>query len=91
MTRMGAVATGLAAVVLTVGVAPAASADEICGSYTVNGNRYWANCTDAGQEVRWHVVMPPSLFNYDCVPAGESQYIGPSATIWDVFATGDTC
>lgn len=84
-------AAGLVAGLLAVGVAPAASASEVCGSYEVNGNRYWANCTSHGQEVRWHVVLPPTLFNYDCVPAGESQYIGPSATVWDVVATGDAC
>ncbi|WP_157987909.1 hypothetical protein [Jiangella endophytica] len=71
--------------------APASASDEVCGSYSVNGNRYWSNCTTHGQEVRWHSVMPPSLFNYACVPAGESQYIGPSATVWDVVATGDPC
>lgn len=71
--------------------APEVAGSEVCGSYSVNGNRYWSNCTSAGQEVRWHVVLPPSLYNYACVPAGESQYIGPSATVWDVFATGDTC
>jgi hypothetical protein len=93
-------AAGLVAGLLAVGVVPAASApseptgapkSEICGSYEVNGNRYWANCTSHGQEIRWHIVIPPTPFNYDCVPAGESQYIGPSATVWDVVATGDAC
>ena len=85
------VAAGLVAGLLAVAAAPVASASEVCGSYEVNGNRYWANCTTHGQEVRWHVVLPPTLFNYDCVPPGESQYIGPSATVWDVVATGDAC
>lgn len=90
-TRLGATLAGLAASALVLSAAPVAPASEVCGSYEVNGNRYWANCTSHGQEVRWHVVLPPTLFNYDCVPAGESQYIGPSATVWDVVATGDPC
>ncbi len=87
---LSAAAAGLVASLLAAGVAPA-PASEVCGTYVVNGNRYWSNCTSQGQEVRWHIVLPPAPFNYDCVPAGESQYIGPAATVWEVVATGDPC
>ena len=84
-----ALAGALASVVS--GLAAPAQAADVCGSYTYNGSRYWGSCVSHGQEIRWHVAFPIDFFNYACVAPGESMYIGPSATIWGVFATGDHC
>lgn len=89
---LASVGTVLATPAQAAPATKSASADaSVCGSYTARGNRYWGSCVSHGQEIRWHVTFPPDLYNYACVAPGDSMYIGPSATVWGVFATGDHC
>lgn len=71
--------------------AESASAAEVCGSYSHDGSRFFANCEDHGVVVRYHKMLPPGFLEYKCVPAKSTEWIAPSYQVWGAFDTGSRC
>lgn len=90
-TRVAAgAAASLVATGLSLAVPQTAQAHEVCGTYTYNGSRFWANCTSHRQVVidyKWW----PTGFDYVCVPAHSSKYLGASWQVLGAALTSHSC
>lgn len=88
------IAVGAAATLLVSGLslaaAQSAQAHEVCGTYSHNGSRFWANCTSHNQVVidyKWW----PTGFDYVCVPAHSSRFLGASWQVLGAALTKRSC
>lgn len=88
------VAAGAAASLLVGGLslmtAQTAQAHEVCGAYSYNGSRFWANCTSHGQVVMDYKSWPIG-FDYVCVPAHTSRFLGASWQVLGAVLTKRSC